>query len=227
MAFQQTLADLIALADAHVQKHRFGVREAMLAKVIAAGETDNVMTTLGDIIIGGASGAATRLAKGTSGLPLVAGASTLSYAALTNAGIDAAAAIALSKLASYTTTTDGVDKLERLAIATYDFSVNGGAISTISLGVTIPSNAVVTSITTEVVTAPTSGGSTGTIKLVLPTDGDLTATLTADGTAAHLNTFSSTVPKKTTANRLLSATIATSALTAGKLRYMVRYVQSI
>ena len=132
-----------------------------------------------------------------------------------------------SALAGVDTTTTGAAKLPQLAVATYSFASQGGAIGTVSLGVNLPSGALVTSVTTEVVTAPTSAGGTGTIKLVLPTDGDLTATLTANGSATSLNTLDTTVPKKATAQRTLSATIATTALTAGVLKFYVFYVQSV
>lgn len=115
--------------------------------------------------------------------------------------------------------------------ALYDFSVNGGATSTISLGVTIPDNAIVLEVVSDVLVAPTSSGSNGTIRLNVPTDGNLNLALTADGAASTTvpvyhdpNTGSSVLPKKTTAARALSVTIATSALTAGKIRYLVRYV---
>jgi len=117
------------------------------------------------------------------------------------------------------------------AIATYDFASQGGAIGTISLAVTLPANAVVTDVFTDVLTAPTSSGSDGTIRLNVPTEGNLNAALTADGAASGViaqtpNTGSTVLPKKAAADRVLQVTIATSALTAGKLRYLVRYVLS-
>lgn len=64
------------------------------------GETPgSVTTTEGDLIVGDAAGLAIRLAKGSSGLPLVAGASTVSYAQLAAAGI-ASSAVTLAKLHS-------------------------------------------------------------------------------------------------------------------------------
>lgn len=171
----QTLADLIALADEHATVRAFGVREAALASVIAAGPA-------------------------------------------------AALSVPNSALSGTATATTGANKLEQVAVAEYSFATNGGAISTISLGIQLPDNALVSSVTTEIVTAPTSAGSTGTIKLVLPTDGDLTANLTADGAAVSVNT--SNLIKKTTAARNLSVTIATAAITAGVIRYYVRWYQS-
>lgn len=59
---------------------------------------DTVITTQGDIIVGNASGNATRLAKGSANTVLIAGASTVAYGSIANANVDAAAAIAYSKL---------------------------------------------------------------------------------------------------------------------------------
>ncbi len=70
---------------------RFNQRERKLlesVKTYVDGQSEpGVLTTQGDIIVGDASGDAARLAKGTSGLPLVAGASTVSYVALSAAGL--------------------------------------------------------------------------------------------------------------------------------------------
>lgn len=89
---------------------RFGQRERkLLASVKAYVDSlspDTVITTQGDIIIGNAGGNATRLAKGAANTVLVAGASTVSYASLVNANIDAAAAIAYSKLNLATSIVD-------------------------------------------------------------------------------------------------------------------------
>lgn len=117
------------------------------------------------------------------------------------------------------------------AIADYDFAVSGGAVGDISLGVNLPANAVVTDVFTDVLVAPTSTGSTGTIRLNVATEGNLNAALTADGAAsgvvAHTpNTGSTVLPKKVAAERELKVTIATNAVLSGSLRYLVRYVIS-
>lgn len=87
---------------------RFNQRERkLLASVktyVDSLSPDTIITTQGDLIIGDASGNGVRLAKGTSGLPLVAGASTSAYTALTNSGLSASAAIDFSKLAALTST---------------------------------------------------------------------------------------------------------------------------
>lgn len=115
-----------------------------------------------------------------------------------------------------------------VATAVYDFATLGGAVSTISLGVALPNKAVVVEVIRDEITACTSTSSTGTIQLVLPTDGALEQTaLTADGGSVTLaSSGGSSVPKKTTAARNLSVTIATNAVLAGKIRYFVRYYVS-
>ncbi len=81
---------------------RFNQRERKLLESVKVYvdslSPDTVITTQGDIIIGSAGGNAARLAKGASDTLLVAGASTVAYAKLVNANVDAAAAIAYSKL---------------------------------------------------------------------------------------------------------------------------------
>lgn len=82
---------------------RFNQRERKLLESVKtyvdALSPDTVITTQGDLIIGNASGDAVRLAKGTSGLPLVAGASTVSYAALTDTGL-ASNSVTTAKIAA-------------------------------------------------------------------------------------------------------------------------------
>lgn len=107
---------------------RFNARERKLlasAKVyIDSLSPDTVITTQGDIIIGNASGDAVRLAKGSSGLPLVAGASTVSYAALAAGGL-ASDSVTTAKILDLNVTTgklaaDAVDgtKIADLAVDT-------------------------------------------------------------------------------------------------------------
>lgn len=62
----------------------------------------NPMTTEGDIIVGGASGAATRVAIGAANTIIKSNGTTASWGNVVNADVDAAAAIARSKLANGT-----------------------------------------------------------------------------------------------------------------------------
>lgn len=108
--------------------------------------------------------------------------------------------------------------------ARYSFADDGGAVSTIGLGVTLPDNAIVLSIVEDIITAPTSTSSTGTMQLVLPTDGALSAALTADGTVPN-TALNLTTPVKATAARELSVTVATNAVLSGIVDYYVTYIQ--
>ncbi len=176
---QDTLATLIARANAHVPVRRFGVREANLAKVVADGiETD-----------------------------------------LTN--------VPTSALAGADTTTVGVGKLQLVAVATYNFATQGGAVGTVSLGVTLPANALISQVTTEVITAPTSTGSTGTIRLALPVAGNLTTALTANGAGTSSTSTAGPLPVKAVTAQALSVTIATNPILSGSLRYYVSYFLSV
>jgi hypothetical protein len=129
---------------------------------------------------------------------------------------------------------DGLQK-SGTARATYDFSVDGGAVGDIGLGVSIPDNAVVTRAYYYVATTLTSSGDSATGALGLPTD-DAAGLLAAiaisatanpwdagwheciqDGTAAN---FSEVM----TAARELTFTVAVEAVTAGKFILFADYV---
>lgn len=69
----------------------------IVGRMSGGGILSNPMTTAGDIIYGGASGTPTRLAAGAANTVLRAGA-TPSYALIANANVDAAAAIAGTKI---------------------------------------------------------------------------------------------------------------------------------
>lgn len=132
---------------------------------------------------------------------------------------------ALDQLAS-----SGAGAANGMAVASvvYDFSVNGGAVGVIPLSVSLPSKAVIVEVIRDELTSCTSTGSTGTIILGVPTEGALEQTaLTADGGAVSLASSGGTaVPKKLAAARTLQVTIATNPITAGKIRYFVRYMKS-
>lgn len=97
-----------AAAAGSYPANRFNQRERkLLASVktyVDSLSPDTVITTQGDIIVGNAGGDAARLAKGTSGLPLVAGASTVSYVALTDTGL-ASDSVTTAKIANLNVTT--------------------------------------------------------------------------------------------------------------------------
>jgi len=127
----------------------------------------------------------------------------------------------------------------RIARATYDFATLGGAQGTISLGVTLPDNAIVTRAWYEVIDILTSGGGdAATVSIDIPTD-DVAGIVAAiainnvgnpwdpgyheaiqDGQAANFSV-------KTTAARILQITVAGGQdLTAGKFILFAEYVVS-
>lgn len=147
-----------------------------------------------------------------------------------NTGVTAigAAKVTASMLAGFTHTAEGLNLIEKMAVVVYDFAVDGGAQSTIASGVTLPDNAVVTGVIEDVYTSLTSAGSGATIKLNLPTDGDLSADVTADGTnVAVASVLPSGTPVKLTAAREIGIVIGTEAITAGAARWFIKYVQSV
>jgi len=119
----------------------------------------------------------------------------------------------------------------KTAQAEYDFAVDGGAVSTITLrsvdghGSTIPAGSVITGGYIDVETACASA--TGTIAVNTEAAGDIVA---AVGQASWTTGRKSVVPAgtgatsvKTTVARSIAITIATAVFTAGKFRVVVFY----
>ena len=132
------------------------------------------------------------------------------------------------------TTVAGLGTMN-VARATYDFAVNGGAISAIGLGVTIPNNAVVIGGFYDVITTCTSAADTGTGALSVNSANDI-VTAVAIGTGTPFDAgLRAIIPKsntpettgiKLTAAREITFTIAVQAFTAGKFEVFLHYVQS-
>jgi hypothetical protein len=115
---------------------------------------------------------------------------------------------------------------------TYDFAVDGGAVSTITPtnSPTIPNKAIILGGTIDITTTLTSGGS-ATIALGLGSGGQAAALKAAlavaswgAGQLAIIPVFTAATYYKATAAAKLSLTIATAALTAGKFDVNVAYV---
>lgn len=110
----------------------------------------------------------------------------------------------------------------------FDASTDAKTVGTHGMGITIPDNAIVLYVVQDVLTDLASAGSTGTFRLNLPTDGNLAAAITADGSNAGVTdgtpAWTAATAVKTTAAREVSYTIATEALTAGKLQALIVYV---
>lgn len=124
-----------------------------------------------------------------------------------------------------------VTGVERTLKVQYDFSVHGGAVGNISLSGSLPDNAIVVGVVTDILTTPNSTGGTGTIRLNVATDGNLAPALAADNAQTGVlfsdpDSASADVPVKMTAARTVRVTVATAAVTAGKVNYFIKYLLS-
>lgn len=124
------------------------------------------------------------------------------------------------------------NSLKKMAKATYDFEVDGGAIGAIGLGVTIPDNAVITRAWVDVITTLTSATDAATIALHANAANDLVSAIAISdvsnpwdaGLQEGIPVDSAATAIKLTAARELTATVAVEALTAGKFVLMVEYM---
>jgi hypothetical protein len=119
-----------------------------------------------------------------------------------------------------------------VAKATYSFAVNGGAVGDIVLsGGSIPTGAIIMSGVLEVTTVPTSGGA-ATIAVKVEGAADTVAAAAISGAPWSSTGRKSTIPVgtgatslKTTADRSITITVATAALTAGVFNVYLTYIQ--
>lgn len=109
--------------------------------------------------------------------------------------------------------------------ATYDFTVHGGAVGDIELDLKLPAGAIVYNGFINIVTDPTSGGS-ATVAIKIEGAADLLAATAIASVTGQLDT----IPDGTAANvvvltaeRKLTVTVATAALTAGKMDVYLQY----
>lgn len=124
-----------------------------------------------------------------------------------------------------------IETSRRTATASYDFAVDGGAVGDIPLrGQSIPQGAIITDVLIDVETLLTSGGA-ATVALKAESAADLNAADAISGApwstagAKRGDLDADAAPVKTTAARVITATVATAALTAGKFTAIVTYVQ--
>lgn len=123
------------------------------------------------------------------------------------------------------------------AVGEYDFAVDGGAISSITLragaadalGNTIPAGSVIEGGYVEVDTL-FGAGAGGTIAVNVESAGDIVAAAIFSGAPWSTTGRKSVIPAftgaasiKTTVERKIVATIAVGAVTAGKMRVVVYY----
>ena len=126
--------------------------------------------------------------------------------------------------------TDGA--ADKYLEAVYDFAVDGGAQATIPLNdtagapIVIPEKAIVINSHIEIETAVTSGGSaTVAFGLVGNTDAFKSATGKASLTLDAVFAGNNDLPLKMAAATPVAVTIAVAALTAGKIRIFIKYIE--
>lgn len=112
-------------------------------------------------------------------------------------------------------------------IGVYDFSVDTGAVADYVL-FKLPDNTIITNVIIDVVTAFTSTGGIGTIALKANAANDLLSAIDADTLSAihagiPVGTAATSV--KLTADRDITLSVATAALTAGKAVIHIEYFE--
>lgn len=119
---------------------------------------------------------------------------------------------------------DAISRTEQVVTCLYDFSVDGGGVSTITPDTTFtfPEAMIVTKIVAHEISALTSGGS-ATVQLKAGTTSltDALAFDTGFTGADELALASSATAIAVAANDVLKVTVGTAALTAGKVRFHV------
>lgn len=120
-----------------------------------------------------------------------------------------------------------IQSTHRTATFLWDFAEQGGAVGAIRTGIFIPNNAVINFGYAKVLTTLTSGGA-ATISVDLNSTGDLVAALavaswTANTVIEGVDLIVAMI--EATADREVTLTIATAALTAGKFLYTLHYDQ--
>lgn len=158
---------------------RFNQRERQLLlsvkTYVDAATPSTIITTQGDLIVGNASGDAIRLAKGTSGLALVAGASTVSYAQLASGAI-ANAAVSIEHLDT------GILYSHRVFAAGSFTTASGSASQTIT---------VASAASTDIafVVLKTVGGTPRTVLTAAAATGQINVVMSGDPSTDHVLSY--------------------------------------
>jgi hypothetical protein len=130
-----------------------------------------------------------------------------------------------------------IQKSNRIAKASYDFTVVGGAVATITLpnADIIPNGAIITKVMVDMKTALTSGGSAtvvingGGITIAgatpaaygsAPFNGTVPAVI---GQSTGLTVTAPYIPQVATSSAPITLTVGTAALTAGKFDIYIDY----
>jgi hypothetical protein len=117
--------------------------------------------------------------------------------------------------------------------ADYDFAVDGGTVGTKTLrGGKVPGGALITDAVVVIDTALAGGTVTDTLALQAEAAGDIqTATArnaapwSTTGGKRHSGGASTAAPPLTTQERQISFVVAGTALTGGKFRVFIRYIE--
>lgn len=112
---------------------------------------------------------------------------------------------------------------KQLSACTWDFSVDGGAVGTISFGQSLPANAIVTNVWTDEETAVT--GATSVTLNAGATALTGAVNFTADAGIQSRTLAGSAAGIKVTASSELNIAIATNAATAGKVTFYVEWMK--
>ena len=130
--------------------------------------------------------------------------------------------------------TRGTDGLSiGLIRATYDFAADGGAVSTIDLGITVPDNTIIIDGAVDVVTTCTSAADTATIAIQALAANDLVTAIAINNAGNPWDAgLHNMIPNSATAADWVKMTsaitikvvIAVQAVTAGKFHVFLRTV---
>lgn len=156
------------------------------------------------------------------------GQSVVSYALASGVAGDVIPVLLKQSMLAPNQGTDGLT-VKGILRVTYDFAVNGGAVGAIPLAVTLPDKAVISRGYGDIITAFTSTGGTGTIALGANTGNDLLAAVDADTLSGQFDLIPAGAIAnfvKATAARVITLTVATNAITAGKAIFFLEYVIS-
>ena len=140
--------------------------------------------------------------------------------------------MAYTSPAAYKLTPGGPLGFPKSAVYAYDFAVDGGGTTAIPLrGDAIPSGAIITDALIDVETALTGGTVTDTVQLNAEGTADLQAAAARNAAPwsttgpKRLTVDADAAPVKTTAARTINLKINATAVTAGKFKLVVWYVE--
>ncbi len=203
----------------------------------AAGEAVRIMLTgISPIVYGGQITRGEPLTADSAGKAVKAtiGQSIIGYATVSGVANDIGYCLISPQILASNQYTTG-NSFKGVAVAVFDPSANTAerTVAKHKLGVSLPDKAVITRAYYEVLTAFDSANDTATLAIGIDTqdeDGLLSAAAisTSGTTGFHECVQDGTAAKflKCTASRELCVTVATEALTAGKLRLYAEYVMS-